>query len=104
MLLLRKYMKGNDYWFHARDYPGAYIFVKSKKNKSIPLEVMLDAANLAIMHSKAKQSGMGDVYYTQVKYLKKPKKGPLGLVLPTREKNLFIKLNTQRIKKLKKEI
>ncbi len=99
--LLRRHVRGNDWWFHCRDYPGAYVFVKVPSGKSPPLETMLDAANLALHFSRAKSSGAGDVYYTQVKYLRRAKNGPKGLVLPTQEKNLHVKLDPARIERLK---
>ncbi|MBN2737258.1 MAG: DUF814 domain-containing protein [Spirochaetales bacterium] len=101
--LLRRQARGNDFWFHCRDYPGAYVFVRTQPGKTLPLEVMLDAGNLALLYSKAKQSGQADIYYTQVKYLRRPRDGKTGLVLPTQEKNLHIKLDAQRIQRLKKE-
>ncbi len=98
--LLRHHVKGNDYWLHARDYPGGYIFIKNIKGKSIPLETLLDAGNLAVFYSKGKNSGKGEVYYTQVKYLRRTKNGKTGLVIPTQEKNLSITVDDQRIKRL----
>jgi predicted ribosome quality control (RQC) complex YloA/Tae2 family protein len=99
--LLRRHVRGNDWWFHCRDYPGAYVFVKVPAGKSPPLETMLDAASLALHFSRAKNSGAGDVYYTQVKYLRRAKGGPKGLVLPTQEKNLHVRLDPARIERLK---
>lgn len=101
--LLRRHVRGNDSWFHCRDFPGAYVFVRALPGKSIPLEVMLDAANLAIHYSKAKSSGVADVYYTAVKYLRRPREGPIGLVLPTMEKNLRVRYEPGRIDRLKAE-
>ena len=98
--LLRHHVKGNDFWLHARDYPGGYVFVKNVKGKSVPLETLLDAANLAVFYSKGKNSGRGEVYYTQVKYLRRTKTGKTGLVIPTQEKNLSITIDEKRIKKL----
>lgn len=99
--LLRSYVRGNDYWFHCRDYPGAYVFVKNIQGKTLPLDCLLDAGNLALSYSKAKTSGKADVYYTQVKYLKKIKGGKPGLVIPTQEKNIHITLDQNRLKRLK---
>jgi predicted ribosome quality control (RQC) complex YloA/Tae2 family protein len=99
--LLRKKVRGNDWWFHARDWPGAYVFVKAQAGKSLPLETMLDAATLAVHFSRGKTSGQGDVYYTQVKYLRRAKGAKKGTVLPTQEKNLHIKLDAERIERLK---
>ncbi len=98
--LLRRHVKGNDYWLHSRDYPGAYVFVKSIAAKSLPLEVLLDAANLALYYSKAKAGGRADLYYTQVKHLRRPREGRLGLVLPTHEKNLSVALDEKRLDRL----
>ena len=59
--LLRHYAKGYDWWMHTRDYPGGYVFIKGLKGKSVPLDVLLDAANLAVVFSKAKgQTHDGD--------------------------------------------
>jgi predicted ribosome quality control (RQC) complex YloA/Tae2 family protein len=99
--LLRRFVRGNDWWFHCRDWPGAYVFVKVPAGKSPPLETMLDAANLAVHFSRAKNSGVADVYYTQVKHLRRAKGGPRGLVLPTQEKNLHVRLEPARIERLR---
>ncbi|WPM05966.1 NFACT family protein [Borreliella sinica] len=102
--LLRHCVKGNDYWLHARDYPGAYVFIKNQKNKTPCLEVLLAAGNLCIFYTKlAKKAGKADLYYTQVKNLRRAKKGKLGLVIPKAEKNLHIKLDENLIKKLKNQ-
>lgn len=99
-MLLRKYVRGNDYWLHTRDYPGGYIFIKLIKGKSIPLETLLDAGNLAVFFSKAKNSGKADLYYTQVKHLRRAKDSKKGTVLPTNEKNLSIIIDEKRLNRL----
>jgi len=98
--LLRHGVRGNDWWLHARDYPGGYVFIRNKKGKSVPLEVLLDAGTLALFFSKGRSSGSGDLYYTQVKYLRRAKNGPLGLVLPTQEKNIAISIEEDRLRRL----
>lgn len=99
--LLRRKVRGNDWWFHARDWPGAYVFVKGQPGKSLPLETMLDAATLALHFSRGKNNGQGDVYYTQVKYLRRAKGARRGTVLPTQEKNLHVRIEPARIGRLK---
>ncbi|MDN5332843.1 MAG: hypothetical protein PWP59_105 [Sphaerochaeta sp.] len=98
--LLRHYVKGNDYWMHTRDVPGGYVFIKYIRGKSVPLDVLLDAANLAVVFSKAKNQGRADLYYTQVKHLRRAKGGKTGLVLPTQEKNLTVTLDEGRLSRL----
>lgn len=98
--LLRRSARGNDWWLHTRDYAGGYVFVRGKKNQSVPLDVLLDAGNLAVFFSKARRNGSADLYYTQVKHLRRAKNGPPGLVLPTQEKNLHIDLDPTRLQAL----
>lgn len=98
--LLRHHVKGSDMWMHVRDFSGGYVFIKYRAGKTIPLEILLDAGNLAVYYSKARSSQKADLYYTQVKYLRRAKNGPKGLVLPTHEKNIHIQLDPKRIARL----
>ncbi|MDR0389656.1 MAG: NFACT family protein [Spirochaetaceae bacterium] len=100
--LLRRHVKGNDLWLHARDYAGAYVFIKQRSGKSYPLELLLDAGNLALFYSKGRNEKSGDLFYTPVKYLRRVKNGPRGLVIPSQEKNLHITLEDSRLKELEK--
>jgi predicted ribosome quality control (RQC) complex YloA/Tae2 family protein len=93
-------VRGNDIWIHARDYAGAYVFIKYRSGKTAPLDILLDGGNLALFYSKGRNNGSGDCYYTQVKYLRRAKNGPRGKVIPTQEKNISIKLDQKRLKKL----
>lgn len=98
--LLRHHVRGSDLWLHVRDFPGGYVFVKNRPGKTVPLEILLDAGNLAVYYSKARNAGKTDLYYTQVKYLRRAKNGPKGLVLPTHEKNLCITPDKKRLERL----
>jgi predicted ribosome quality control (RQC) complex YloA/Tae2 family protein len=98
--LLRYHVKGADLWLHVRDIPGGYVFIKARRGKSVPLDILLDAGNLAVFYSKARNNGKAGLFYTQVKYLRRAKNGPRGLVIPTQEKNLSITLDEKRLKAL----
>ncbi len=98
--LLRHHSRGNDWWVHARGFGGGYVFIKAIRGKSVPLDVLLDAATLAIHYSKARSSGKAELYYTQVKYLRRAKGGKQGLVIPTQEKNLSVVLDEERLRRL----
>jgi predicted ribosome quality control (RQC) complex YloA/Tae2 family protein len=99
--LLRRHVRGSDLWLHARDWPGSYVFVKARREKSVPLEVLLDAGALAIYYSKGRSNGAGDLYYTFAKYLRRAKDAPKGTVLPSHEKNLSVKVDEARIRELR---
>ena len=98
--LLRRHVRGEDLWLHVRDFAGGYVFIKAQKNKTVPLDILLDAGNLAVYYSKARNNTKVDLYYTHVKYLRRAKKGPKGLVLPTQEKNLCITPDKARLSRL----
>ena len=66
----------------------------------MPLEVLLDAGNLAVHFSKARANGRAELYYTSVKYLRRSRNGPPGLVLPTQEKNLSVVVDQGRLQRL----
>lgn len=98
--LLKSVAKGNDYWFHIRDYPGSHVIVKKIKGNEIGDRAKIEASNLAIYYSKCKNPDDADVFFTQVKYLHKPKGGALGLVFPIKEKNIKLKYNKDLVKKI----
>lgn len=98
--LLRHHVRGNDLWLHTRDYPGGYVFILHRGNKSPPLETLLDAGHLAVHYSQASEESRVDLYYTPVKYLRRARDAPMGTVLPTQEKNLEVRVDKTRMQKL----
>ena len=98
--ILRSYTRGSDLWMHTRDFSGGYIIIKAQKDRTVPLPVLLDGASLAIHFSKARKNGKADLYYTQVKYLRRVKGGKTGLVLPTQEKNLNATEDEERVRRI----
>jgi predicted ribosome quality control (RQC) complex YloA/Tae2 family protein len=98
--LFKNYSKGNDWWFHIRDYPGSHVVVKKVKFDEITEAAKFEAAMLAVHFSKKRNAEDSDVYFTQVKYLHKSKSGPLGLVFPTQEKNIKVKTDKETLNKI----
>ena len=98
--ILRHAAGGNDYWFHCRDHPGAHVFLSARRGRNPPLPVLLDAATLAVFFSKARRNGHADVHYTQVRNLRRVKGGEPGAVVPMHEKNLFVRLERARLRRL----
>ena len=99
--LLRRHVRGSDLWLHARDWPGSYVFIKGRKGKSFPLDLLIEAGMLAIYYSKGRSNGGGDLYYTLAKYLRRAKDAPKGTVLPAQEKNLSVQLDEAKLKELR---
>ena len=94
--LLKRVAKGNDYWFHIRDYAGSHVIVKNNKSGTIDPTAKIQAAHLALYFSQLRTDSNldaitdGDVYFTQIKYLRKPNTNTPGLVFPTQEKNIKV--------------
>jgi predicted ribosome quality control (RQC) complex YloA/Tae2 family protein len=100
--LLRRHAKGPDLWLHTRDYAGSYVFIRRRSGKSVPLDILLDAGNLALFYSKGRNNAEGDLFYTQVKFLRRAKNAPRGTVIPSQEKNLHVTLDPARLRELER--
>ena len=101
--LTLKLASGNDTWLHAKNIQGSHIVIRNKGIKqSTPLGTLIQAANLAAHFSKAKKENKVLVDYTLKKYVKKPKNAKPGMVIYSHEKSLWIKIDTEEIRSLKK--
>jgi|GEM_PF-2001424 predicted ribosome quality control (RQC) complex YloA/Tae2 family protein len=104
ILLVKKYSRGEDYWFHVRDYSGSYVILKvENKEKNLDPQTLKEAAMLALYFSKGRKAGKADVIYTKVKYLKFVNKEK-GKIIYTNDKNIFIEIDENYIKILKDRI
>lgn len=90
-ILVGKKAKDNDYltfrmarsldlWFHAADYPGSHVIVRSQNKKEIPNRTLVEAAELAAFYSDAREQPKAAVHYTQKKFVNKPRRAAPGLV------------------------
>jgi Domain of unknown function (DUF814). len=84
-----KFADINDMWLHTKNIPGSHVIIKSKGTK-IPDSTILEAAKLAALHSKAKNSSNVPVDYTLRKYVKKPSGSKPGFVIYTNQKTLYV--------------
>lgn len=73
--------RGNDVWFHVKKAFGSHVLVKAKQNGPIPDDVYVVAAEIAAYYSEERTSSKVEVDYTDVKNVKKPPNGKLGLVI-----------------------
>ncbi|WKV09212.1 NFACT RNA binding domain-containing protein [Thermoanaerobacterium sp. CMT5567-10] len=87
--LTMKFADINDMWLHTKNIPGSHVIIKSKGTK-IPDSTILEAAKLAALHSKAKNSSNVPVDYTLRKYVKKPSGSKPGFVIYTNQKTLYV--------------
>jgi predicted ribosome quality control (RQC) complex YloA/Tae2 family protein len=97
--LTLRHSRGNEWWFHARDTPGAHVLVKYSKD-ILPESTLREAAMLAAYFSKNKNSG--PVSFTRVKFIKKPKNAKAGTVSLSREKVIDIVITEDVLQKILK--
>ena len=75
-----KMATGNDWWFHAKQMPGSHVIIKCN-NEEPPISTFEEAAALAALFSKGKNSNKLEIDYTQKKNVKKPGGGKPGFVV-----------------------
>ena len=90
--LTLKYASKNDIWFHTKDIHGSHVILRVEPGQSIVSEdVLYEAARLAALHSKAKNSNNVPVDYCKVSFVKKPHGSKPGMVIYSNNKTIFVK-------------
>jgi len=92
--------RADDVWLHARGLPGAHVVVPLARGKEVPMETLLDAAHLALHHSRGGGADRGEVSYTRAKFVRRVKGGAPGAVTYTREKTFPVRLEPKRLERL----
>ena len=91
-LLTFKFAHKHDIWLHAQGVSGSHIIIRiADKNTIPPRSVIEKAASIAAYFSSAKNSSTVPVNYTEVRYVRKPRKSPPGTALITNSKTIFVK-------------
>lgn len=91
--------KGNDVWLHLKGSPGSHVVVKGQKNKTVPLNTLIEAAQLCLYHSKIRKGKSAEVDYTQRKNVRAIK-GTIADVTYTGNKTLYLDADPELLKKL----
>jgi len=88
-LLTFKTASTKDLWFHAKDLAGSHVILFTE-GREASKEAILEAASIAALHSKGKNSENVPVDYTKVKFVKKPKGAKPGMVIFTDNKTIYV--------------
>lgn len=79
----------SDLWFHAQDFHGAHVILKT--NGKIPNEnTLFKCALLAKQNSRAALEKNVSIDYTYIKYVKKHPNGKTGMVIYTNNKTIIV--------------
>lgn len=92
-----------DIWLHTKNIPGSHVIIRTDGKGELPERTMEEAANLAAFYSKAKNSSMVPVDYTQRKNVKKPNGAKPGMVIYLTNKTIYIHPDEGLIEQLKTE-
>lgn len=80
----------NDVWLHTKNIHGSHTVIANPKKTIPPDNVLKYAGSLTAHYSKASDSENVPVDYTFIKFVSKPKGAPLGKVIYTNQKTIYV--------------
>jgi predicted ribosome quality control (RQC) complex YloA/Tae2 family protein len=92
--------RGNDYWMHLLGREGPHVVIRKPPGKDVPLESLLDAAELAVHYSKIRGADYAEVVYTQRKHVRPIRGGPVGSVTYANVSRLAVRPEEQRLRRV----
>lgn len=78
-----------DYWLHTKDIPGSHVILRAE-GREISDTAIMEAAGLAALFSKAKNSENVPVDYVPIRYVKKPSGAKPGKVIFTHNRTVYV--------------
>lgn len=84
-----QHAKGDDFWLHVRSRPGAHVVVPARRDRPPPLELLLAAAQIALIQAKIPAGARADVQYTRIRHVR-PIPGEVARVRVDNEKVLHV--------------
>ncbi len=91
----------NDIWLHTHNIAGSHIIIVTD-GETPPESTIKQAAVIAAVNSKARDSSQVPVDYCKVKFVKKPNGAKPGMVIFTNNKTLYVKPDKELAERLKK--
>lgn len=78
-----------DIWLHAKNYHSSHAIIETNGKKP-PERVIVAAAEICAYYSKGRDGGKTEIVYCEKKFVKKPKKSPLGFCTYTDFKSITV--------------
>ena len=78
-----------DIWLHTQNIPGSHVIIHTD-GREVPMNTILEAAQLAAYHSKAQTSAQVPVDYCLVKFVKKPVGSKPGKVIFSNQHTVYV--------------
>jgi len=99
-LLSTRLARGNDLFFHLDASPGSHVVLRTEGRPDPPPESVLDACELAVHFSKARNAPSADVLVAPIKNVRKPKGAKPGLVFVTGGRHVRLRRDPARLARL----
>ncbi len=99
--LTLKFARPSDMWFHTKIIPGSHVIVVSN-GKKIPNSTLNEAALLSAYFSKARNSTMVPVDYTEKRNVKKPNGAKPGMVIYETNQTAYMNPSEDEVNKIKR--
>ena len=90
-----------DIWLHTHNIPGSHVIIETH-GEEVPVKTIEEAAVLAAVNSKAKNSSQVPVDYCLVKFVKKPNGAKPGMVIFSNNKTLYVTPDTALEERMRK--
>ena len=90
-----------DIWLHTHNIPGSHVIIETH-GEDVPVNTIEEAAVLAAVNSKAKNSSQVPVDYCLVKFVKKPNGAKPGMVIFSNNKTLYVTPDTELEERMRK--
>ncbi len=93
-LLVKRYARPGDLWFHAQGAPGAHVLLRTDGMKDeAPIGAIEEAAREAAKRSRLGTSSKAEVIYTEAKNVKKPRGARPGMVSVDSYRSILVALD-----------
>jgi predicted ribosome quality control (RQC) complex YloA/Tae2 family protein len=95
--LTTRLARGKDLFFHVEGQPGSHVVLRTEGREDAPPESLLEAAELAVHFSSARNAGRIDVHVAAIKDVTKPKGAKPGLVHVHRGRTVHLRRDPERL-------
>lgn len=99
-LLSTRLARGNDLFFHLDASPGSHVVLRTEGRPDPPPDSVLDACELAVHFSKARNAASADVLVAPIKNVRKPRGAKPGLVFVTGGRHVRLRRDPARLARL----
>jgi predicted ribosome quality control (RQC) complex YloA/Tae2 family protein len=99
-VLTTRLARGKDLFFHLEGSPGSHVILRTEGRGDPPGESLLDAAELSVEFSRAKNATKASVHIAAVKDISKPRGAKPGLVYVHRGRTIQLRRDPKRLQRV----